>query len=310
MTRAKDRRSNQLVERVVRNEDIFCSILLDQWNRTLRVVDFRGGNFQAKHNYLERVLMSEGMRKIFTLIERDDMSGWQRIGYQREGAIPGYYKRSDAYVMSRLYDADFQTEAPTNEESQEQKDFFQKVKVLAKKISEQKAPTIRADMITENEASEAIRAEVARAGGAKTTAKTKKPKKMKMSTTLEANPPVFPQFSRAVEHFHMIAQNRRTKQANVFGAEYQDCFGNAKIDICFSPTTRVDQNLAFKGLTTFIDQLTEQGAVSLFALAQADDVPCNALFAAAGFRNTGWLHGQILSGSGLVDQLLWTRKLT
>ena len=89
METSKKARQNRLVERMVRNESIFCSLLFDRANRTLRVVDFRGGNFQSKHNYLEQVLVSEGMRKIFTLIERDDMNGWQRVGYHREGSIPG-----------------------------------------------------------------------------------------------------------------------------------------------------------------------------------------------------------------------------
>jgi hypothetical protein len=102
---------------MVRNEDIFCSLLFDSGNRTVRVVDFRGGNFQSKHTYLEHVLMTEGMRKIFTLIERDDMNGWQRVGYSREGSIPGYYKRSDAYIMSKIYDEDYDSESELGEES-------------------------------------------------------------------------------------------------------------------------------------------------------------------------------------------------
>ena len=48
MEKSKVIKNNGLTERMVRNESIFCSLLFDQRNRTLRVIDFRGGNFQSK----------------------------------------------------------------------------------------------------------------------------------------------------------------------------------------------------------------------------------------------------------------------
>jgi hypothetical protein len=246
------------------------------------------------------------------LIERDDMSGWQRIGYQREGAIPGYYKRSDAYIMSRIYDADFSIETGQTDDAQDHKDFFIEVKTLAKKISEQKSSGIRTEMITESEAMEIIRTELDRQSKKtkdKDAKKTKKDKQVAVSTFLDSAPPIFPQFSRSVEYYYFIAQNRRTKQANLLGAEYQDCFGNAKISMYFSPQTRVDQSLAHKCLNEFIEALMEKGAVSVFALTRSDDKCQNAVVASAGFRNTGWMYNQLLTDKGPVDQVLWTKKL-
>ena len=144
---------------------------------------------------------------------------------------------------------------------------------------------------------------------AKGTKKTKKGKKLDIPSFLDAAPPIFPQFSRSVEYFYFVAQNRRTKQINLFGAEYQDCFGNAKISTYFSPLTRVDQNLANKGLTEFIEALIEKGAVSVFSLARAADPGQNAVLASAGFRNTGWMYNQLLAEKGTEDQVLWTKKL-
>ena len=305
---------NQLSERVIRNEDIFCSLLLDHNNRTLRVIDFRGGNFQSKHAYLERVLMTEGMRKIFTLIERDDMNGWQRVGYQREGSIPGYYKRSDAYVMSRIYDADYDFKNAQSEESLENKEFVASAKALGKEFSEQKGSSVRVEQVSEDQAVEIIKEErerlVAKASTAKAS-KLKSPKKTKDIDIPEATDarPIFQQFSRQVEYFYYDVRNRRTKQANLIGAEFQDCFGNTKINVYFSPNSRPERNLVKMGLMNAIDNLVEKGAVSVFSTVKADDLNMNALFASAGFRNTGWLNRQILTANSTVDLVLWTKKL-
>lgn len=312
-----------LIERVVRNEDIFCSLLFDHTHRTLRVVDFRGGNFQSKHAYLERILMKEGMRKIFTLIERDDMNGWQRVGYSREGAIPGYYKRSDAYIMSKIYDKDYDVSQSQGEELAENKTFLNDVKVVGKKLSEQREPSVKVEQIPENEVRELLTEEIERTDkkgpSAKTTKSSKAPKAVKgvKGKKTKSVPPtpatmeglVFPQFSREVEHFHFLIQNRRTKQTNVISAEYQDCFGNVKVHFCLTPDSKPEQNLARAGLTVAIDQMAEMGAVSIFATAPVTDEKINAVYASAGFRNTGWMNRQHISDDGATDAVLWTKKL-
>jgi hypothetical protein len=322
MVKAANIGFKSLTERVVRNEDLFCSLLFDHSNRTLRVVDFRGGNFQSKHAYLDQVLMKEGMRKIFTLIERDDMNGWQRVGYSREGAIPGYYKRSDAYIMARIYDGDFDLKEAQGEELAENKNFLNDVKNMGKKLSEQREPSVKVEQVAESEVRDLIRSEFQRLeeksakgkaskGGKAGAAKPAKAKKGKTAQALLGNGEalVFPQFSREVEHLHFLIQNRRTKQINVLSAEYQDCFGNAKVHFCLSPETRPDQNLARAGLSEAIDQLVENGAVSVFATVPTDDLKQNAVFAAIGFRNTGWMNRQLVTPKGIQDVVLWTKKL-
>lgn len=316
MTDSTQGSKKRLVERMVRNDDIFCSLLFDPLNLTIRVVDFRGGNFQTKHNYLERVLMAEGMRKIFTLIERDDMNGWQRVGYIREGTIPGYYKRSDAYIMSRIYDEDW-SNALAGEDLPERKALLAEIKNLAKGLADLKGSGVRCETVTEEEALELIKAEIDRLTGK--SPKGKKGKKAKAAqpppkgadiTYEQPSIPVFPQFSRETENYYFHAVNRRTKGMNLLGAEYQDCFGNAKVDIYFSPTARADRAIARQGLLSFVDWLAAIGAVAVFSLVRAEDVEKNAIYASAGFRNSGWMNRQLLGRNATADQILWTRKLT
>jgi hypothetical protein len=316
MKETGNRAANRLIERMVRNDDIFCSLLFDHDNRTLRVVDFRGGNFQTKHAYLEKVLTTESMRKIFTLIERDDMHGWQRVGYQREGGIPGYYKRSDAYIMSKIYDTDYDGSKVMTDESPERKAFLADVKTLAKEIAEGHITGIKGDVVSEAEAYELLLAEQKRMDAKAAAARKAKgqsggARRPRKGPAAEPGPslPLFRQFSREVEYYHFAVQNRRTKQVNVFGAEYQDCFGNAKVDVYFSPQAKPDQLLAREGLNAFVDRLALFGAVTVFALVRQGDLPMNALFMGTGFRNTGWLTRQTATGQGYADQILWTRKL-
>lgn len=297
-------KSNLLVEQMVRNDDIFCSLLYDEGNATLRVVDFRGGNFQQKQDYLKRIQAAEGFRKIFTLIERDDMQGWQRCGYQREGAIPGYYRRSDAYIMGWLADENW-TPEELEEESEERRELLGKIKELATEYEEMKGAGFRAENITQEEVPELVAMEQERRSG-----KGKTAKKSAAVEVPSADEPLFMQFSRGVEYYYFGVQNKRTKQGNLFACEYQDCFGNAKIDLYFdSLKNKTDVALARFGLVTFVDWLAEIGTVAIFALVDVDNLELNAIYASAGFKNTGWLTQQVSRGKKPVDQILWTTKL-
>ena len=314
MTAKTPRASNSLSERMVRNDDIFCSLLFDNANGSIRIVDFRGGNFQTKHSFLERVLIGEHMRKIFTLIERDDMNGWQRVGYLREGTIPGYYKRSDAYIMSRIYDADWNG-SDAAEESPWRKAFVADVKNLSREFVAAKNTGLKIEQVDNEEAVQLINEEIARQVAQERKAAREKKKsggagrKLPALVERQGDEPLFPQFSREIETYYVVAQNRRTRQLNLFGAEYQDCFGNAKVDVFFTPTTKAERTLALTGINAFIDWLTEVGAVALFALVPSNNLELNALFSSAGFRNSGWLSRQIVTDDGIVDLVLWTRKL-
>jgi hypothetical protein len=239
------------------------------------------------------------------------MNGWQRVGYLREGTIPGYYKRSDAYIMSRIYDEEWEN-APVGDDAPERKAFLADVKALGKELADLKGSGIKGEQVEDDEAFAAIKTELARLAAKAKKGKGKgargagKPPRPTPTSTV----PLFRQFSREIEHYYWVSQNRRTKQLNVYGAEYQDCFGNAKVSMYFTPDTRAGRTVARQGLNDFIDWLSGIGAVAIFALARADELEQNAIYASSGFRNSGWMNRQLLTGGSAVDQLLWTKKLT
>ena len=40
----------------------------------------------------------EDVDKVITLVEKDEVSSWTRVGLVREGTIPGFYTRSDGHL--------------------------------------------------------------------------------------------------------------------------------------------------------------------------------------------------------------------
>ena len=45
------------------------------------------------------------MEKAYTLVERDEVATWVKLGFAKEGNIPGFYKRSDAFLLGCSVDA-------------------------------------------------------------------------------------------------------------------------------------------------------------------------------------------------------------
>ncbi|MBN2801891.1 MAG: hypothetical protein JXR91_02235 [Deltaproteobacteria bacterium] len=306
MGNKKENDSNLLVEKMVRNDDIFCGLLYDEQNSTLRVVDFRGGNFQQKQDYLRRIQLAEGFRKIYTLIERDDMQGWQRVGYMKEASIPGYYRRSDAYLMGWIADENWIPEDLEDDDSDERRDYIAKVKDMATLFESYKSAGLKTENITPEEIPTLLINEIKRQS-----AKTKGPLKAKQSDfpIPTEDTPMFMQFSRDVEYYYFSAANKRTEQINILIAEYQDCFGNAKIDIYFDKVkTKTEIAMVRLALDEFVKWLGEIGAVAIFAMVDVDNIELNAVYASCGFKNSGWLHQQAVKDGKVKDQILWTFK--
>ena len=83
----------------VRNEVVSLCLLLNRRARVMRVVDFRAGASPAKKAAVQSIARREHMEKVVALVERDECAAWARLGFQREGNIPGFYRRSDAFIM-------------------------------------------------------------------------------------------------------------------------------------------------------------------------------------------------------------------
>ena len=84
------------------NEAVSLCLLVNRRARTMRVIDFRAGPTHAKRLFVLSLAQREGMSKVYTLVERDEVQTWMKLGFAKEGNIPGFYKRSDAFLARVL----------------------------------------------------------------------------------------------------------------------------------------------------------------------------------------------------------------
>src|SRR5579863_2316751 len=81
------------------NDAVSLCLLVNRRARIMRVVDFRAGPSEAKRLFVLTLAQREGVEKAYTLVERDEVQTWTKLGFAKEANIPGFYKRSDAFLL-------------------------------------------------------------------------------------------------------------------------------------------------------------------------------------------------------------------
>ncbi len=71
-----------------RSDSAYLCLLLNRRTRSIRVIDFRAGALPAKRLYIQSVATQENVEKVITLVEKDEVSSWTRVGFVREGNDP------------------------------------------------------------------------------------------------------------------------------------------------------------------------------------------------------------------------------
>lgn len=271
-------------------------LLLNRRARTLRVVDFRSGPSPTKRALVLEAARREGVERVYTLVERDECGAWARMGFAREGNIPGFYKRSDAFVLGALVGADEAYEEneqsgtrPALTESGDDVETDRAYQAARRAIKDVEALPALAVKVTQVKATDVAKpvAAAARAGRALTG---------------------FEPFGRDVvrSYFQCTARGGQSLWASV---ESQACFDNAFIELLTAPKTDKELALTSGALGRLCDELTKREIVGCFALSPADDPRFSAVFPVHGFRRTGVLRGHLVIGSRRVDTFLWSRKL-
>jgi len=81
------------------NDSVSLCLLVQRRSKTMRVIDFRAGPTPAKRTFVLSLARREGVDKVYTVVERDEVSTWVKLGFTKEGNIPAFYKRSDAFLL-------------------------------------------------------------------------------------------------------------------------------------------------------------------------------------------------------------------
>ena len=269
-----------------RSDSAYLCLLLNRRTRSIRVVDFRAGALPAKRLYIQSVATQENVDKVITLVEKDEVSSWTRVGFVREGTIPGFYKRSDGHLCGCVIG---------------DKTASIEVSDAAAKLADR---TINAAKKAAKDIPEKIK-------GASVKAASEKDALTARDAAWRKGPAFgsFDMFGRDAERIYYEASVRRSK-TNYLSAEFQDCFGHALIEILRIPSTENETLAVIAGLRALGDDLQERGIVAAFAFAPHDNLETSTAFVAAGYRKTGLLAQAILNPDGTrTDAILWTRKL-
>lgn len=276
------------------NSKVSLCLLLNRSARTLRIFDFRAGADPTKRGYVFSIAQREGVERVYTVVERDEIGAWQRLGFQREGVVPGFFKRSDAYVLGAIVPPALEggDSPPVSTETEASVEALaERTLTQARKQARELKPTSNRIVKLQPAAPAVVKKAVAtavRSGRALTQ---------------------FGRFGRDVERSD-FAITARGGFSLVVSVERQPCFDNAFIEMLTGPRTERDVVLCTAGLRAVCERLKKEGTVGSFATSPIDDVGLATVWLANGFRRTGTLIGhQVLRGQRR-SAFLWTRKLS
>ena len=272
-------------EMYFRSDSAYLCMILNRRTDFVRVIDFRAGALPAKRLYIQSVAKQEGVQKVITLVEKDEVSSWTKVGFVREGTIPGFYKRSDGHLCGCVISD--KTASPEVDDAGQK--LAERTINAGKRLSKDIPESFRGATVTEVDDDDAFKARDAI---------------WKKGEGIGA----FDVFGRDAERAYYECTYKKARP-NFIMSEYQDCFGHSLIEILRSPADDDEIRALVAGLRQIGDELTERGIVSAFAFGPSDDEMLSAAYLAAGYRKTGLLASGVKIADGRRDAILWTRKL-
>lgn len=276
----RDASESPVEEIYYRKGDIDFCFLLNRRHANLRVFDYRVGNYQQKRDFFDRIARAEGLRKVFTVVEKQDSKSWRSVGFSREGAIPGYFRTADAYVMSRIYTDDGDP-----------------IQGGAPKLSSSGTPSKDSD-------------------GGSTRPRGLSFTFVKDETRLAAvteqigEKALYAPFRRAMFHPDVALHGKIGKREFWIGAETDSSFGHAKIDLMTTPEKDVDLPVYRFCVNALLEELRKVETASVFALSAIDWALSNQVFVDLGFKITARLTDHVTRGHEFVGTQLWHKRLS
>jgi hypothetical protein len=304
------------------NDAVSLCLLVNRRARIMRVVDFRAGPSEAKRLFVLTLAQREGVEKAYTLVERDEVQTWTKLGFAKEANIPGFYKRSDAFLLGcavpppgkqkaggsaaappapRLRGDDedvVQSEmrltaaepvggqAPLSPAHQKMERTLLLAKRNAKEHGSKSLPQAKIAPLPEADARKAVAAAI---------------KSGRALTAFEA-------FGRDVVRRYFLATAKGGFSLTM-STESQACFGNAFLELLQSPRSEAEKLATTAAVKAMCEKLQSEEVVSCFALGPSDDVVLSTVFVQNGFRRTGLLLDHLVVGTTRKDAILWSRKL-
>lgn len=295
--------TNAVDELLFQNDSVSLCLLVNRRHRTLRVIDFRAGPTVAKRDFVIATAKREGVEKVFTLVERDEVPTWTRLGFTREGSIPSFYKRSDAWILGAVvsqvgpiraeseFDEDEIDEDPADGSNTPAaataERTIARAKRQVKEALDKPLPSVKMAPARPDQVQKAVVA-AQKAGRALTG---------------------FEPFGRDAERTHCVLTAKGGFELHA-SWEVQHCFGNSFFEMLTGPRSESERQATIAAITTLCDRLVSEGAVSTFTIAPADDTLLATAFLACGFRRSAVLARHLMVGGDRKDGIVWSKKLS
>lgn len=268
-----------------KSESAYLCLILNRRTKLIRVIDFRAGELPAKRLFIQSIAKREGIEKVILLVEKDEVSAWTRVGFSREGQVPGFYKRSDGHLIGCVLGDKHGTEVSDDAHRHAERTLN------AAKRNLREVPADLSNLVdTEYVDGEDVRPIVE--------------EYWKKQPGLSG----FDPFGRDAERQYMVAQAKKGKP-NYISSETIEWFGHSYIEVLCRPQENFDVIAITAALRRMTDELKERQLVSALAFAPIDDIGLATAYVAAGFRKTGLLARGIQVGPVRKDAILWTKKL-
>jgi len=282
------------------NDAVSLCMLMNRRAKTMRVIDFRAGPSTAKRQFVLSLAQREGIEKVYTLVERDEVSTWVKLGFAKEGNVPGFYKRSDAFLLGlsvgdgppaqsemRLAVGGSDKDDPEIDAAHAAMErTIVQAKKQAKELADRALPATKIAPLKEPEAKKAA-ADALKRGRALT---------------------AFEPFGRDVERRYFLLTSRGGFEL-IASIESQSCFGNTYLELLTAPKNEAERLATVSALRAVCDKLLAEGVVGCFSLTPSDDLGLAVAYAANGFRRTGLLQNHVVVGGERKDAIIWSRKL-
>jgi len=298
-------------ELFIQNEAVSLCLLVNRRARTMRVVDFRAGASTAKRQFVQSLAQREGVQKIYTLVERDEVQTWLKLGFSKEGNIPGFYKRSDAFLLGSPVESN--RPQRDDQKSRDEPPVESETRlVAAQPIGAGQALTAAQERMerTLAAAKRAVRDMTEKSVQARVANLDEQDARKAVAAALRSGRALtaFESFGRDVERRYVLVSTRGGLEF-VASTESQACFCNAYLELLQSPRSDSEKAATVGGLRALCDRLLSEEVVSCFSLAPSDDVALAIAFLYNGFRRTGLLVNHLATAGRRKDAILWSRKL-
>ena len=297
------------------NDSVSLCMMLHRRAKTMRVIDFRAGPTQAKRMFVMSMAQREAVEKVFTLVERDEVGTWLKLGFAREGNIPGFYKHSDAFMLGcSVSDADSRESARQSDRMQSGEMRIAALTDNDDEIAEEAPLDNRAQELAERTIVNAKKRAKDMAGKPLPIARITEAKEAEVrkavANALKAGRALtaFEPFGRDVERRYYTVTARGGYELTM-STESQACFGNAFLELLTAPKTDADRLCAISAIKAICDRMLAEEIVSCFSLAPSDDLGLATAFVHNGFRRTGLLQNHLQVGNDRKDAIIWSRKL-